>query len=170
MKIKYDTTEPLSCKDILNDFMSSEHRTMQLDFDTFEERERAYEAYRKCRTRYKYEINFTRPTDTQLCIKKIEIEERNRDPEYDAWLQQKRKHSSRYNSNVKKFKETYKGDAMSVDSYRERMIQAFFNAGRGDLVSLVVQPYEKEFEHLEWLLKHVNKDSCLNAFEDSEDM
>lgn len=42
---------------------------------------------------------------------------------------------------------------MTVEEYRQRMIQAFHNADCGELVALVVLPSEKEFEHLEWLLE-----------------
>lgn len=41
----------------------------------------------------------------------------------------------------------------TVEQYRERMIQAFHNADCDELIALVVQPAETEFEHLEWLLK-----------------
>ena len=58
MNIKYDVLEPLSCNDLLNDFIKSDHVTMQIDYDTREECEKAYEAFRKARTRYKYEVTF----------------------------------------------------------------------------------------------------------------
>ena len=41
----------------------------------------------------------------------------------------------------------------SIEEYRQRLIQAFQNAGCSELIALVVQPTEKEFEFLEWLLK-----------------
>lgn len=46
---------------------------------------------------------------------------------------------------------------MTVEEYRNRMIQAFHNAECGNLIALVVLPSEKEFEHLEWLLKNLYK-------------
>ncbi len=47
-----------------------------------------------------------------------------------------------------------KSDAgMTVSEYRERMIQAFHNADCDSLIAVVVLPTEKEFQHLEWLLK-----------------
>ena len=42
---------------------------------------------------------------------------------------------------------------MSVEEYRQRMIEAFHNADCDWMIALVVQPTEKEFEYLEWLLK-----------------
>ena len=42
---------------------------------------------------------------------------------------------------------------MTVEEYRQRMIQAFHNADCDELIALVCLPTEKEFEHLEWLLK-----------------
>lgn len=42
---------------------------------------------------------------------------------------------------------------MTVTEYRERMIQAFHNADCDSLIAVVVLPTEKEFQHLEWLLK-----------------
>lgn len=48
---------------------------------------------------------------------------------------------------------------MTVEEYRNRMIEAFHNADCDELIALVVQPKEKEFEHLEWLLKtHYKKE------------
>ena len=47
-----------------------------------------------------------------------------------------------------------KNDSMTVDDYRDRMIEAFHNADCDELIALVVLPSEKEFEHLEWLLKN----------------
>lgn len=109
MKIKYDVPEPLSCNDLLNDFIKSDHRTMQIDYDTREECERAYEAFRKARTRYKYEVNFSCPKSSNtLYIKKVEFEPIERDAEYDEWLREKRKHHRRYNTNVRNFKEQKK--------------------------------------------------------------
>lgn len=43
---------------------------------------------------------------------------------------------------------------MTAEEYRQRMIQAFHNANTGELIALCVLPTEKEFEHLEWLLKN----------------
>ena len=43
---------------------------------------------------------------------------------------------------------------MTIDEYRNRMIQAFHDAECDNLIALVVLPSEKEFEHLEWLLKN----------------
>lgn len=42
---------------------------------------------------------------------------------------------------------------MTVEQYRRRMMDAFHNADCDELIALVVLPKEKEFEHLEWLLK-----------------
>lgn len=42
---------------------------------------------------------------------------------------------------------------MTVEEYRQRMIDAFHNADCDNLIALVALPSEKEFEHLEWLLK-----------------
>lgn len=42
---------------------------------------------------------------------------------------------------------------MSVEQYRQRMIEAFHNADCDELIAIVALPTEKEFEHLEWLLK-----------------
>ena len=48
---------------------------------------------------------------------------------------------------------------MTVEEYRERMIQAFHNADTDELIAICVQPTEKEFKHLEWLLeKHYKKE------------
>lgn len=44
-------------------------------------------------------------------------------------------------------------DSMTVEEYRERLIQAFFNAECGELVALVCLPNEKDFQALEQLLK-----------------
>ena len=43
---------------------------------------------------------------------------------------------------------------MTVGEYRQRMIDAFHNADCDNLIALVALPSEKEFEHLEWLLKN----------------
>lgn len=51
-----------------------------------------------------------------------------------------------------KIEPTTKND-LGVEQYRNRMIEAFHNADCESLIALVVQPTEKEFEHLEWLLK-----------------
>jgi hypothetical protein len=42
---------------------------------------------------------------------------------------------------------------MSVEQYRQRMIEAFHNADCDELIAIVALPTEKEFKHLEWLLK-----------------
>lgn len=44
-------------------------------------------------------------------------------------------------------------NVLGVEQYRKRMIEAFHNADCDGLIALVVQPTEKEFEHLEWVLK-----------------
>lgn len=50
---------------------------------------------------------------------------------------------------------------MTVEEYRQRMIQAFHNADADELIAVCVLPTEKEFEHLEWLLKkHYKKEPC----------
>ena len=50
---------------------------------------------------------------------------------------------------------------MTAEEYRQRMIQAFHNADTDELIAVCVLPTEKEFEHLEWLLKnHYKKDPC----------
>jgi len=43
---------------------------------------------------------------------------------------------------------------MTVEEYRQRMINAFHNADCDNLIALVALPTKKEFEHLEWLLKN----------------
>lgn len=43
---------------------------------------------------------------------------------------------------------------MTVEEYRQRMIQAFQKTNCDELIALCVLPTEKEFEHLEWLLKN----------------
>ena len=50
---------------------------------------------------------------------------------------------------------------MTVEQYRDRLIQAFHNADCDHLIALVALPNEKEFKHLEWLLKtHYHKEPC----------
>jgi len=50
---------------------------------------------------------------------------------------------------------------MTVDEYRQRMIQAFHNADCDELIAICVLPTEKEFKHLEWLLKnHYKQEPC----------
>lgn len=50
---------------------------------------------------------------------------------------------------------------MTVEEYRQRMIQAFHNADADELIAVCVLPTEKEFEFLEWLLKkHYKKEPC----------
>lgn len=50
---------------------------------------------------------------------------------------------------------------MTVDEYRQRMIQTFHNADCNRLVPMCVLPNERGFEYLEWLLKnHYEKDPC----------
>lgn len=53
---------------------------------------------------------------------------------------------------------------MTVEEYRQRMIDAFHNADCGELIAICVLPTEKEFEHLKWLLKnHYKKEPCGDA-------
>ena len=53
---------------------------------------------------------------------------------------------------------------MTAEEYRQRMIQAFHNADTDELIAVCVLPTEKEFEHLEWLLKnHYKKEPCEDA-------
>ena len=53
---------------------------------------------------------------------------------------------------------------MTAEEYRQRMIQAFRNADCDELIAICVLPTEKEFEHLEWLLKnHYKKEPCEDA-------
>jgi hypothetical protein len=53
---------------------------------------------------------------------------------------------------------------MTAEEYRQRMIQAFHNADTDELIAVCVLPTEKEFEHLEWLLKnHYKKEPCDDA-------
>ena len=55
---------------------------------------------------------------------------------------------------------------MTVEEYRQRMIQAFHNADTDELIAVCVLPTEKEFEHLEWLLKnHYKKEMCEDAID-----
>ena len=42
---------------------------------------------------------------------------------------------------------------MDVEQYRQRMIEAFHNADCDELIAKVALPTEKEFKHLELLLK-----------------
>jgi hypothetical protein len=58
---------------------------------------------------------------------------------------------------------------MTADEYRQRLIQAFRNAGCDELVAICVLPSEKEFEHLEWLLKnHYKQESSKDMGEVSD--
>lgn len=58
---------------------------------------------------------------------------------------------------------------MTAEEYRQRMIQAFHNADCDELIAICVLPTEKEFEHLEWLLKnHYKNEPCGNAIDRSE--
>lgn len=53
---------------------------------------------------------------------------------------------------------------MTAEEYRQRMIQAFHNTDCDELIAMCVLPTEKEFEHLEWLLKnHYKKQPCDDA-------
>lgn len=53
---------------------------------------------------------------------------------------------------------------MTAEEYRQRMIQAFHNAGTDELIAVCVLPTAKEFEYLEWLLKnHYKKEPCEDA-------
>ena len=53
---------------------------------------------------------------------------------------------------------------MTAEEYRQRMIQAFHNADCDELIAVCVLPTEKEFEHLEWLLKnHYKQETCEDA-------
>lgn len=53
---------------------------------------------------------------------------------------------------------------MTAEEYRQRMIQAFHNAGTDELIAVCVFPTAKEFEYLEWLLKnHYKKEPCDDA-------
>ena len=53
------------------------------------------------------------------------------------------------------------GHEMSVEEYRQRMIQAFHNADCDELIATCALPTEKGFKHLEWLLKnHYKKEPC----------
>lgn len=55
---------------------------------------------------------------------------------------------------------------MTAEEYRQRMIQAFHNAGTDELIAVCVLPTEKEFEHLEWLLKnHYKQEPCENWYD-----
>ena len=58
---------------------------------------------------------------------------------------------------------------MTAEEYRQRMIQAFHNADCDELIAICVLPTEKEFEHLEWLLKnHYKQEPCGNAIDRAE--
>lgn len=60
---------------------------------------------------------------------------------------------------------------MTAEEYRQRMIQAFHNADTDELIAVCVLPTEKEFEHLEWLLKnHYKKEPCGDAIDRAEAM
>ena len=49
------------------------------------------------------------------------------------------------------------------------MIQAFHNADTDELIAVCVLPTEKEFEHLEWLLKtHYKKEPCKDVISRDE--
>ena len=53
---------------------------------------------------------------------------------------------------------------MTVEEYRQRMIQTFHNADTDELIAICVLPTEKEFEHLKWLLKNnYKKETCKDA-------
>ena len=53
---------------------------------------------------------------------------------------------------------------MTAEEYRQRMIQAFHNADTDELIAVCVLPTEKEFKHLEWLLKnHYEQELCEDA-------
>ena len=43
---------------------------------------------------------------------------------------------------------------MTVNEYRNRLMDAFHNADCGELIAVVVRPEESEFKQLEWLLKN----------------
>lgn len=61
----------------------------------------------------------------------------------------------------RKFLEEAEPCEMTTEEYRQRMMQAFQNANCDELISVCVLPTEKEFEHLEWLLKnHYKKEPC----------
>lgn len=58
---------------------------------------------------------------------------------------------------------------MTTEEYRLRMIRAFQNANCDELTALVVMPTEKEFKHLEWLLKtHYKSQPCSDAISRKE--
>lgn len=53
---------------------------------------------------------------------------------------------------------------MTAEDYRQRMMQAFHNSDCDELIAVCVLPTEKEFEHLEGLLKnHYKKEPCEDA-------
>ena len=45
-------------------------------------------------------------------------------------------------------------DEMTVEEYRQRMMQTFLDTDCEELIALCVLPTEKDFEHLKWLLKN----------------
>ena len=53
---------------------------------------------------------------------------------------------------------------MTAEKYRQRMIQAFHNADCDELIAICVLPTEKEFEHLEWLLKNHYKQKTKTGY------
>ena len=54
----------------------------------------------------------------------------------------------------------------TANEYRDRLIQAFKNVDCSNLITLVALPTEKEFQHLEWLLKeHYKKDASQKVIE-----
>lgn len=58
---------------------------------------------------------------------------------------------------------------ITVEEYRQRMIKAFHNADCDELIAVCVLPTEKEFEHLEWLLRsHYKKEPCEDPGEISD--
>ena len=55
-------------------------------------------------------------------------------------------------------------NGMTTEEYRQRMMQAFNNANCEELFTVCVLPTEKEFKHLEWLLKkYYKKEPCEDA-------
>ena len=53
-------------------------------------------------------------------------------------------------------------DCMTVEEYRAKLIDAFHKVDHDELIALVTLPTEKDFEHLEWLLKthYGNREKC----------
>lgn len=45
-------------------------------------------------------------------------------------------------------------DEMTVEEYRQRLMQVFLDTNCDELIALCVLPTEKDFEHLKWLLKN----------------